>query len=260
MPLWMLAAACEPYAPVLGEPGFALGGRHAELPCEQCHLQAPYSVFVARVPCDETVSVVDDPCADCHECDRPAGHYVPQSCADGAGCHAHDDDGWGGAIATTAVGDSCARGCHGPARPDAAPLGDAHARHLDPGSLWTAALACDDCHPQGGGFAPTHDDGKIDVAMSTALAAGPEGAVTPSYAAGSCETWCHGTGLAVPAEAPGWGDGPAAVACGGPCHGWPPGGTHTPVEGCGLCHLPTGGDGQVLADPATHIDGVVQQP
>lgn len=261
MPWWLWAAGCEHYAPEIDAPSAPLGGKHALLPCTECHSQWPYTVVVERVPCDETPGVLTDPCTDCHACQRPEDHFGQRSCGDGASCHADSDLLWRDADGggDTGTGGSCAGACHGPARPDAAPTGDAHAAHLDAGSLWTGELGCDDCHPAGGASAGTHADGASDVALSAPLAAGLGGTLAPSYSGSTCsETWCHGAGLSVPAPPPGWRDGPSAVACGGDCHGWPPGGSHVQISACSGCHPPTGGDGQALADPSTHVDGTLQ--
>lgn len=237
---------------------FPLGGRHLELPCTDCHLSTPFTSLVWRA-CEQAVAAIADPCLDCHGCERPQGHFDGSCGADG-GCHSPFDLRWedalgGGTI--TDPGQACDRGCHGvPVGPDAAPSGDAHPAHLGGDTLWSRTLGCDDCHPPGAALAPTHDDGVNDVVLA-GPALGPAGDLSPSYTAGTCAgTYCHGGAMEVPAAAPGWDDGPDAVAC-GTCHGWPPAGTHTPLTACGACHAPTGGDGQVLGDLDSHIDGAL---
>jgi predicted CxxxxCH...CXXCH cytochrome family protein len=165
----------------------------------------------------------------------------------------------------------------------------AHTKHLAATS--TAAVACAECHP-----VPTDaltaghvDGGAMKMAFGTRARAGGAAPVFDA-ATGSCSaTYCHGNysgtyhydvwdwgcDCPVPMEAtyagaraaPAWTDAPMTCAS---CHGNPPvqtgwwhSGSHgstAPQRECQLCHpdaTTVAGAGNIITDPARHIDGVV---
>jgi predicted CxxxxCH...CXXCH cytochrome family protein len=142
--------------------------------------------------------------------------------------------------------------------PDASPRDTSHQAHLTGQTLWTQPWTCDGCHPPGGSAALTNDNDLVDVALS-GLSLGPGGSESATFTGSTCsEVYCHGASMEISPELPTWNAGPAEVAC-GTCHGFPPAGSHVQLDLCSACHPPTGGDDQQLADPSTHIDGLLQE-
>ncbi len=257
-----IGSACDRFDPVGQLPSrFQFEqGAHAAVACEQCHPDEPATAQI--VTCGGVAPAWDGVgCLQCHECDRVLhplgnGHYPGQDCV---ACHGLNDTSWadaGGGGTITGGEANCSGACHGVARADAAPLGDAHGAHLDPSTLWSTPGSCDACHPPDGLSAPTHNDGVIDLPFGLLASIG---GATPSYAGGSCSgTYCHGASLPEGGHVPSWTGGPADAAC-GTCHGQPPQHAgHPDLDSCEGCHAPTGGTGGVILDPSTHIDGTTQ--
>jgi predicted CxxxxCH...CXXCH cytochrome family protein len=188
-------------------------------------------------------------CAGCHE-----NHGAPVSCT---ACHT----GAGHADWLS----NCTF-CHGerveaytPASlVKAAPVGDAHARHLL-GGAFTTGIACGECHAVPADVA--HVDARVEVSFGALAARG----TTPTYAAGTCTVACHGAGIVTPAPEPRWTDaGPLACEA---CHGARPatgGGHGHRMEGwqgsaghvgapCASCHK--GYVEGTSVDLAIHVDG-----
>ena len=255
-----VAVGCERFEPELVSASrfqFAQGA-HERVACADCHPDEPATAQI--VTCVGTAPSWDGVgCLQCHECDRVlhpdgAGHFTGQDCV---ACHALTDANWAAASGggtLTGGEDNCSGACHGVARADSAPLDDAHGAHLDDSLLWSTPGSCDMCHPPGLSVAPTHDNDVVDLPFGDLAFA--EGA-TPTFVNGTCANYCHGATLPEGGATPSWTGGAADGAC-GTCHGNPPGLDHVAIDTCDVCHLPTGGSGGVIADPASHINGIVE--
>jgi predicted CxxxxCH...CXXCH cytochrome family protein len=179
-------------------------------------------------------------------------------------CHGADFAGGKAGVSCTqchAQGPTACDTCHG--QP---PETGAHKAHIL-GAVGKK-LDCSDCHVKPARFdAPGHlttPDGKPkDQATLTfgaqASQAGPGRTAPPSFSGGTCSNvYCHG-GAFKDANAsgtqPSWNGGSAQC---GSCHGLPPA-SHDPSSNvCSNCHQLTAKQGQIIANPAFHADGVVQ--
>ncbi|MBI4820487.1 MAG: CxxxxCH/CxxCH domain-containing protein, partial [Deltaproteobacteria bacterium] len=205
-------------------------------------------------------------CAGCHGMPPPAPHPANGSCQL---CHAPVAapgqviaDRTRHADGTLDVQDSSCGRCHGSADNSAPPpdlLGGsdvtqitvgAHQAHLSGGAR-SRAVACDECH-----FVPTelNDIGHIDSPPPAELSFGPlaKQDANPRFARASAtcaDTYCHGSAQPVWTQ-------PGSAICGS-CHDLPPDAPHPANDSCELCHLPTAGPNRSIANPTTHVDGIV---
>ena len=137
----------------------------------------------------------------------------------------------------------------------------AHASHLNATLGIAAPVACEQCHLVPAQLnSPGHIDSALPAEVSFAPFSSTDGA-TPMYnpATGTCTTYCHG--MTLPGGAlttPVWNRVDGSQASCGSCHGLPPAAPHPADSRCELCHLPTAGSNQTIANAATHIDGIVQ--
>jgi predicted CxxxxCH...CXXCH cytochrome family protein len=167
------------------------------------------------------------------------------------------------------VGSQSCNACHG-SEDNAAPPVDtngnsdttlttvgAHQPHLGP-STWHREVECSDCHVVP---AAVDDPGHIDdpPAELTWGAVPLADGATPTADASCTGVYCHGTTLEPGGTltAPVWTtvDGTQAVC--GTCHSLPPGGTHTTLDACELCHGAVIDASDNFVDPSLHINGVV---
>ncbi|MBI4817592.1 MAG: CxxxxCH/CxxCH domain-containing protein [Deltaproteobacteria bacterium] len=215
-------------------------------------------------------------CGACHGLPPPAPHPTNENCAL---CHA-PTAGPGLTIAdrTThlngqleVTSGDCAD-CHGSATSAAPPYDlslrsdptfqtvGAHRAHLEAPSALAAPVACNECH-----VVPTELDspGHVDTPAPAEVRFGARGSaagLAGSYdpLAGTCLTYCHGATLDRPTPDPVWTQADGSERACGACHGLPPEVAHPQDDRCELCHLPTAGPNRTVANPATHIDGIVQ--
>lgn len=216
-------------------------------------------------------------CGGCHAIPPPAPHPANDRCEM---CHlptagpkqtvANRSTHIDGVLDVTI--DGCT-GCHGTEENLAPPIDTsqnaattirsvgAHQTHLS-GGQHSAPVACDTCH-----LVPTEvdDPGHLDsdlpaeVMMSGMARAG---GAQPSWledSATCANTYCHGANSSGGTNVdPTWTvvDG-SQTGCGS-CHGLPPSAPHPDSDRCMLCHSPTAGPDQTIANRATHIDGIVQ--
>lgn len=138
----------------------------------------------------------------------------------------------------------------------------AHQAHVDATSGISSPVACNQCH-----VVPTdvNSPGHIDTPSPAELRFGTiataDGA-SPAWdrVSGNCSNvYCHGATLADGSNvAPSWVLVDGSQDTCGACHGVPPSNGHPTDTRCELCHLPTAGPGLTIANPATHIDGILQ--
>ena len=141
----------------------------------------------------------------------------------------------------------------------------AHRSHLRT-STWRAPIACADCHLVPATIdSPGHRDTPLPAELTFGPRARADGA-TPSFDGATCTgAYCHGATLRVGGTdtTPTWTRVDGTQAACGTCHGLPPGGGHPPVTGaipaaCATCHdAVIAADGS-FANPALHVDGVVE--
>jgi len=214
-------------------------------------------------------------CGSCHGVPPPAPHV--QSTACGA-CHAataegmlianpeHHVDG----VLDVASSQACTA-CHGSATSIAPPVDTnggaatvlttvgAHQAHLQGTSKLSSPVACDQCHAVPG---TAEDAGHIDPSPAEVVfgkLAGADGASPAwSHSDATCSAvYCHGATLADgTVTAPVWTKVDDTQDACGACHGVPPSAPHVQSTNCGMCHSATA-DGQTIAHPEKHIDGVV---
>jgi predicted CxxxxCH...CXXCH cytochrome family protein len=131
-----------------------------------------------------------------------------------------------------------------------------HTAHMTSGSAWHKDVACAECHAVPSDvLTPGHVDGGAGEVEFGDLAGADD--AKPVWAAGTCSaTYCHGGTLSGGAQAdPAWaGNGPTPLACDA-CHGMPPAPPHPGSTDCFVCHSAVVGPGNVIADPALHING-----
>jgi predicted CxxxxCH...CXXCH cytochrome family protein len=223
-----------------------------------------------------TVDGTQSACGSCHGLPPPAPHPQNARCEI---CH-QPTAGPNQTIAgpsthidgTVQVASGCTD-CHGAPNVNQAPPKDttgstktasigvgAHQIHLA-GGQFSKAVPCNECHTVP---AAVNSPGHIDHPLPAYVIFGGistqnNHTATWTHADATCtNTYCHGgQGASVPD--PVWNkvDGSQAP-CGG-CHGIPP---PTPVHNgatdCTGCHQPTAGPNKTIANPATHVDGIVQ--
>ncbi len=138
----------------------------------------------------------------------------------------------------------------------------AHRSHLG-ASSWRAPIPCSECHlVPTSTFALGHLDTPLPAELRFGARARADGA-TPTFDRGTrtcADVYCHGETL-LPGGSnttPTWTRVGAGEAGCGTCHGLPPGGTHTSLTACEICHSEVVGPGMVITAPSLHIDGVVQ--
>jgi len=138
--------------------------------------------------------------------------------------------------------------------PGDAPLGGAHAVHVEPSPARAAGLACATCHPSPGSpvIGGLHGDGIVEVTFDPA-SVGPEASYDP--ATKTCAVTCHDSGGLRPR--PAWSDttrdAPPTLC--NDCHGSPPPG-HPPGS-CTNCHSESNATGTALSGGPLHLDGRV---
>jgi predicted CxxxxCH...CXXCH cytochrome family protein len=156
--------------------------------------------------------------------------------------------------------------CHGSATSSAPPtaLGGAtersargvgaHEVHLL-GSELSAPVACAECHLLPAAVdAEGHVDTPYPAEVTWANGALAKEGAEPFDAEGqTCVVYCHGATFDQGASPP-WTD-TEGLGCAS-CHGFPPPAPHPDDSSCATCHTNVSGSG--FADPALHVDGVVQ--
>lgn len=163
--------------------------------------------------------------------------------------------------------------CHGSAETGPAPpmaLGGAtdrnlrgvgaHATHQFPNL--SDPVACTECHEVPATVdAPGHIDSPWPAETKWGDLGKTGGAtITWDPATLTCSgSYCHGGTFAAPGDhtTPVWNGPPNTQTGCGSCHQYPPPAPHPAGTSCGDCHAPTASGGS-LADPSTHIDGIVQ--
>jgi predicted CxxxxCH...CXXCH cytochrome family protein len=170
--------------------------------------------------------------------------------------------------------ESGCRACHGSLDNAAPPLalnGDtstgalgvgAHQAHLR-GGAFSRPVECQECHvvPE-----RIEDPSHLDGDGIAEVTFGDVGTLRRSLTQarwdrerGTCVTYCHGaTLMGATNPTPRWTVVDGTEAACGACHGLPPGGDHPASDRCELCHAPTAGPNLTIADPTTHVDGIVQ--
>ncbi|MBK9033288.1 MAG: CxxxxCH/CxxCH domain-containing protein [Myxococcales bacterium] len=141
----------------------------------------------------------------------------------------------------------------------------AHRSHLG-ASTWRAPIACTECHA-----VPTSIDsvGHRDTPLPAELTFGPRAradGAAPTFDGVTCaDAYCHGATLRPGGTdtTPTWTVVDGSQAACGTCHGLPPGGGHPPVIGaapaaCAACHDAVIAPDGSFANPALHVDGVVE--
>ncbi|MBI4821924.1 MAG: CxxxxCH/CxxCH domain-containing protein [Deltaproteobacteria bacterium] len=214
-------------------------------------------------------------CGSCHALPPPAPHPAADRCE-----LCHEDAGPNQVITdrskhvngvVEATDDDCTA-CHGSPESGAPPKDvsgrtdpslptvGAHLSHLTARNHISLPVACNSCH-----LVPSNvdDPGHVDTSTPaevtySALASKD---TTPSWnrVEGTCANYCHGATLDDGSMTlPIWTltDG-SQTAC-GTCHGAPPGSGHPNDDACEKCHAPTAGPGKTIADPSTHLDGILQ--
>ncbi|MFO0729209.1 MAG: CxxxxCH/CxxCH domain-containing protein [Myxococcota bacterium] len=218
-------------------------------------------------------------CGSCHGLPPPAPHPASQACET---CHA-PTAGPGMTIASPAlhvdgvlqVASGDCTSCHGTVNGSSAPPKDthgssdttqrgvgAHASHIQATLGISRPVACNECHlVPVDRDSPGHLDSALPAEVTFGLAARTGGA-QPAYdpATVTCaNNYCHGATLTGgQLTSPVWTRVDGSQASCGSCHGDPPPAPHPNDSRCELCHLPTAGPNKTIANPATHIDGIVQ--
>jgi predicted CxxxxCH...CXXCH cytochrome family protein len=222
------------------------------------------------------VSGTEAACGACHGLPPPAPHPANDRCVL---CHA-PTAGPDRTIANpmthvdgiVQASDGTCADCHGGGEIAAPPLDTmgrsdpvlptvgAHRSHVGAGTGIARPTACDECH-----VVPlaTDDPGHIDTDLPAELSWGARASqgTVPIYDLGSatCANYCHGATLADGVlTVPSWTTVDGSQAACGSCHGVPPGAPHPQDDRCELCHLPSAGLAMTIADPTTHVDGVLQ--
>jgi predicted CxxxxCH...CXXCH cytochrome family protein len=168
---------------------------------------------------------------------------------------------------------NCQASCHGGTENLAPPLDTmghddpttkavgAHQTHMS-GGMGSAPVACDSCHVVPASVdEPGHRDHPLPAyvrfhGVSLTSNASP---VWDENAATCANTYCHGKGLTGGSNTtPTWTKVDGTQAACGTCHGMPPAAPHVQNARCELCHAPTAGPNKTIANPATHVDGILQ--
>lgn len=215
-------------------------------------------------------------CGACHGLPPPAPHG--QSGLPCEGCHGPLDatNHIDGIVTCGAAGEglpdalgtcgevACGFACHGTADSPAPPFDTsgsadtadrgvgAHATHLA-GGVFSAPVACVNCHIEvlGAGQAG-HADTPVPAEVVWGGVAASHG-VTPVFdpVGLTCSVGCHLAAIPVWTEV-----GTGQAAC-GTCHSLPPAAPHPGSNACETCHASTAGPNQTIANPANHVNGVV---
>ncbi|MEO8701885.1 MAG: CxxxxCH/CxxCH domain-containing protein [Kofleriaceae bacterium] len=131
----------------------------------------------------------------------------------------------------------------------------AHQAHVTQAN-WHRDIACADCHriPSAVGAV-----GHIDTALPAELAFGGL-AVGTAWNGSTCTSYCHGSSLGAggSATAPLWTKVDGTQKQCASCHGNPPPAPHPQNPACQSCHQDAGATPGTFANPAQHIDGVLQ--
>jgi|GEM_PF-5509990 len=132
----------------------------------------------------------------------------------------------------------------------------AHQAHAGPSS-WHAEIACTECHvvPADDGD-PGHNDTDLPAELVWGPLAEADGA-TPSWNGTTCNVYCHGATLPDAGTDPPWTVVDGTYSLCEACHGLPPAAPHPDETDCSACH-PGIDAAQMITDPASHIDGIVQ--
>lgn len=189
--------------------------------CGRCHAGAPATPKAVTRPAPGAPA-----CTKCHE--QTAGVLACGTCHGDGAARAHPPR------------DPCLFG--GPAY-------DAHTVHVTSTQLWTAPLACTDCHPSSDPtFGSTHADGRIQVTFATARAGDAASFDADLH---TCAVRCHARGGA--REQPSFRE-PGPLAC-GDCHGTPPAEHY--AGPCQSCHGEINAAGTALLSLKLHLNGEV---
>ncbi|MDF1565163.1 MAG: cytochrome c3 family protein [Deltaproteobacteria bacterium] len=212
-------------------------------------------------------------CGSCHGTPPPFPHANRSDCE---ACH--PDAGPGMTFTDPAshvdgtvdlIGFAC-NSCHGSATSNAPPVDTtngsattlsgvgAHQSHLG-ASTWHRTIPCTDCHLLPGVYTdPGHIDTPLPAELTWAALPTADGA-TATWAAGSCDNYCHGQTLLGGGTntTPAWTTVDGSQAACGTCHGLPPAFPHVARSDCESCH-PDAAPGQTFSAPAQHVDGTVQ--
>jgi predicted CxxxxCH...CXXCH cytochrome family protein len=163
----------------------------------------------------------------------------------------------------------CAIDCHGDDISNAPPKSmsgatettsievGAHRSHLNVAPTWHRQIECADCHVVPATVdAPGHLDGDGKAEVTFAMIAGPNAAWNGT----TCTTGCHGSALIGGGQStPTWTRVDGAQATCGSCHGVPPPAPHPIGTACAACHPTLEEDNTTFRDPASHINGIVEE-
>jgi predicted CxxxxCH...CXXCH cytochrome family protein len=173
---------------------------------------------------------------------------------------------------TLQVASSCGD-CHGTKGGSAAPPVDvdgksdtslitvgAHQSHLTGGRI-SKAVACDECHIR---VTAVDTPGHVDHPRPANVVFGDMSKAkshAPSFTTSTAQcgdTYCHnGPGAMI--ASPTWNKVDGTQSACGSCHGLPPPAPHPQdAVDCSNCHVPTAGPNKTIANPATHVDGILQ--
>ncbi|MBK7857874.1 MAG: hypothetical protein IPJ65_04455 [Archangiaceae bacterium] len=262
------------------------GAASRPVPCEGCHEVPAMAVTVhhpnggpAEVKADAGFDLATGTCRNaCHLQQQPGWTQSgPLSCTgchgqppayphpqltDCAVCHPSGRALHVDGTVEAAVPQAC-DGCHGSAANPAPPRDldggtstarrgvGAHQAHLVGRGL-ARPVTCDECHAVPAQVRSAgHLDGVVQVRFSGVAV---NGALTPSYAGGSCaSTACHdlsgytgGASAGGSTPAPAWTQVDGGQATCTSCHGQPPPAPHVARSDCGTCHR---------LEPALHVNG-----
>jgi len=163
----------------------------------------------------------------------------------------------------------CAIDCHGDDNSNAPPKSmsgatettsiavGAHRAHLTVASAWHRPVVCGDCHTVPAAVeAPGHMDGDGKAEVTFAMIAGAGAAWNGT----TCTTSCHGSAAVGGAQpTPTWTLVDGSQATCGSCHGTPPPAPHPNDTRCARCHPTMEESGTTFRDPASHINGTVEE-
>jgi predicted CxxxxCH...CXXCH cytochrome family protein len=264
--------------------------------CTNSYCHAPFQDPTAMqiTPVWTKVGEHQADCGSCHGA-PPPGHGPDTRCQ---ACHRETFIGdqprsalhANGTIEVSAPAGSCV-GCHGSGDNPAPPIDvlgrsdpslktvGAHREHLGALHKLSAPVACNECHLVPTEYnSPGHIDhlppAEVFPPDAGVLARADDAGVSYSPDAGTCTSYCHGSGASLLADTaptinrtPRFNGGTAEAACGS-CHGIPPQipgqGFHTgkTINDCYKCHGETVTPaGNIIVDSAgnsTHIDGLIE--
>jgi predicted CxxxxCH...CXXCH cytochrome family protein len=219
-------------------------------------------------------------CSSCHGYPPALAHPARTDCVT---CHADVVDAAGDIVApqlhvdgqVQSVGTNCSscHGSQGESDPGIAPPADtlgntatsfvgvgAHQAHLA-STTWHAPVRCEACHlvPEDNAD-PGHFDTDLPAEVVWSYEAQRDGAEPVWDGVGCSNVYCHGGTLSA---ADGLDMNPTWTVVDGSqsrcvsCHGFPPGGNHSPLTQCYLCHFRVYDSGLDFIRPDKHINGVV---